>query len=232
MNHYVYLLEDRAPTTDKKYYIGVRSCRCKIGEDPYLGSSTIMTEDEKSRCNKIILKRFSTRESAIGYEIYLHELFDVGNNPTFYNMVKQKSVGFDMPSTMQNKAIMEKRAKSISKALTGKKLSEETKIKIGLKQKGNTNMLGKTHSERTKAKISKSKQGQKHTMEARSKISASKYKPVLCLETQITYKSAQEAAKAINLKYQAHIGSVCNGKRKTAGGFTWQWAHIEGANDE
>jgi hypothetical protein len=98
MNHYVYLIEKRtALKTEQKYYIGVRSCESKIGDDDYMGSSKYLTEDiektGKQHYNKIILKRFDNRMDANLYEIQMHEDFDVANNLLFFNKVKQKDRG-------------------------------------------------------------------------------------------------------------------------------------------
>jgi hypothetical protein len=98
MNHYVYLIEKRtALKTEQKYYIGVRSCESKIGDDDYMGSSKYLTEDigktGRQHYNKIILKRFNNRMDANLYEIQMHEDFDVANNPLFFNKVKQKDRG-------------------------------------------------------------------------------------------------------------------------------------------
>jgi hypothetical protein len=99
MNHYVYLIEKKtALDTEQKYYIGVRSCESKIGDDDYMGSSKYLTEDigktGKQHYNKIILKRFDNRKDAMNYEIELHEKFDVVSNPLFFNKAKQKTTGF------------------------------------------------------------------------------------------------------------------------------------------
>ena len=92
LNHYVYLLSSRL---EEKCYIGVRSCRCPISEDTYMGSSTCMTKEDKQNCNKIILARFNSRQEAVAYEIELHTLLDVVINPLFWNKAKQTSTGFD-----------------------------------------------------------------------------------------------------------------------------------------
>ena len=174
MNHYVYLLESRVSTM---YYIGCRSCSCKIGDDPYMGSSTAMSQEDKDNCNKIILKRFDTREEAITYEIELHNQFDVGNNPEFWNKVKQTSTGFDrtgmkvseelLNKHYRNKIFSETHRRRLSEAGKGRKLSEEHKRKIGLAHKGktvkessklygkNNPAYGKPVSKETKSKISK-----------------------------------------------------------------------------
>jgi group I intron endonuclease len=46
---------------------------------------------------------------------------------------------------------------------------------------------------------------------------------VLCIETNIIYDSAKEAERQTGIS-STSIGRVCNGKRKTAGNFTWKWA--------
>ena len=74
MNHYVYLIEQRnALPTEAKYYIGVRSCKCNVGDDPYMSSSVTLREQVQNlgnqSFNKIILKRFDNRIDANKYEI-------------------------------------------------------------------------------------------------------------------------------------------------------------------
>lgn len=45
---------------------------------------------------------------------------------------------------------------------------------------------------------------------------------VLCIETNIQYNSAKEAERITGID-STSIGRVCNGKRKTAGGYKWRW---------
>lgn len=45
-------------------------------------------------------------------------------------------------------------------------------------------------------------------------------KPVLCIETNIVYKSGADALRQTGIK---HISSCCTGKRKTAGGYHWKY---------
>lgn len=49
-------------------------------------------------------------------------------------------------------------------------------------------------------------------------------KKVRCVETNIAYDSLKDACVAVNLKTQSHIGQCCSGKRKTAGGYHWEYA--------
>ena len=66
---------------------------------------------------------------------------------------------------------------------------------------------GRTLSENTKKKL---------------KETAQKYK-IICIETNYCYESIKECAKKTNID-AGHIGQVCRGKRKTAGGFHWKYA--------
>jgi len=66
MKHYVYRLED--PITNE-FYIGSRSCKCDIKDDPYMGSYYTWKPEDKSILVKTILKsNFRKRETCIKYE--------------------------------------------------------------------------------------------------------------------------------------------------------------------
>ena len=45
---------------------------------------------------------------------------------------------------------------------------------------------------------------------------------VLCIQTGNIYSSAMEAERITNID-STSIGRCCNGKRKSAGGYTWKW---------
>lgn len=48
-------------------------------------------------------------------------------------------------------------------------------------------------------------------------------KPVLCVETNITYQSSADAARKLSLN-QGNIHNCCSGRNKTCGGFHWRFA--------
>lgn len=50
---------------------------------------------------------------------------------------------------------------------------------------------------------------------------------VMCVETNIQYKSISEASRSTGVN-PSNIGSVCRGNRKTAGGYTWKFIDAEG----
>lgn len=106
----------------------------------------------------------------------------------------------------------------------GKHLSDETKRKISEKTKG------KTLSEETKRKISESMSGENHHMygkhhseEHKKQISEKLSKPVMCVETGVIFMNSIEASRWAGLKSATHIIECCNGKRKTAGNYHWEY---------
>ena len=135
MNHYTYILKD--PDSNMKY-IGVRSCSCKIEEDPYKGSSTIMTIEEKRRCVKTVLGTFKNRTEALKNEAELHSLFNVVEGLTYWNKAATtfEGKGFSRVGYKH----MEESKQKMSKSLKGRKLSLEHRQKLCKAQK-------KRHSE-------------------------------------------------------------------------------------
>ena len=64
---------------------------------------------------------------------------------------------------------------------------------------------------------------EKYGKDITKKANEASRKKVKCIETNIVYNSAKEAALACGSKGGAHIGQVCNGKRLTAFGYHWEW---------
>lgn len=87
------------------------------------------------------------------------------------------------------------------------------------------------YSKETLQKISNSKKGMKYPEEARQKlinIARSKIfdtsKKVLCVETNTIFKSIKEAERITGV-CRSNIPKCCNGTRKTAGGYHWEWVN-------
>jgi len=196
MNHYVYMLKHKYINM---YYIGVRSCLCDIKHDKYKGSSSAMTKDDKDSCNKIILKKFGTRVEAVTYEIHLHNLFDVGCNPQFWNKSKQTSSGFDTTGIR----ISEEHKKAVSIANAGRKLSDAHRLKIGIGHKG------KRVKEESKLYGSKNPMyGKQHTSEALAKMQEvrtkfpNKYFWINKTTNEEAYATCLEMGKRYDTKYK------------------------------
>jgi hypothetical protein len=99
-----------------------------------------------------------------------------------------------------------------------KKLYNEGKLKVGK----NTKPI----SEETKIKIGKKNKGKKRTDETRNKIAKAKSKEVekLTIDSEYleTYISIDEASKK-NKVNRCCISDVCHNKQKIAGGFKWRF---------
>lgn len=106
------------------------------------------------------------------------------------------------------------RLKKNNRGMKGKHHSEETKQKMSNSQKGEKGYwYGKTMSETTRKKISESKKG----------MNNKRCKAVKCIETSEIYYSAKNAQDNTGCRANA-ITACCKGKRKTCGGFHWEYA--------
>lgn len=96
----------------------------------------------------------------------------------------------------------------MAKSLTGKKHTEEhrkarSEWMTGLRVGEEHPMFGKSHTEETKMKMSESRK-----------------KPVVCIDTGQIFDSAKEAGEFVG---STTVGDCCNGKYKTSGGYRWRW---------
>ena len=129
--HYVYRITNKI---EKKHYIGVRSCNI----DPYLDlgneykgtslDSDFVKDQNENPQNYIyqILGFFENRKDAIKREMYLHEIYKVDLNESFYNIRKQGSTKWDNTG---NKKI----AKKISIANKGRIVINNGEVKKHIK---------------------------------------------------------------------------------------------------
>lgn len=97
-------------------------------------------------------------------------------------------------------------------------------IFLTLSEHARLHRLGKHMAESTKRKLSDLCSGWHHTEEAKERIGAARRKVVLQYSKSgqlvAEHKSTVAAAKATGI---GHIDTVCNGKRKTAGGYVWRY---------
>ena len=160
-NHYTYKITN---TLTKEFYVGVRSCKCKIEDDKYMGSSSVWTKiyikEHKEVLKKEIIAIFPTRKEANRGEVDL--LKSSENDPLCIN--KYFDYTPDVTGTKQTPEWIEKRKRfgekngmlAISEKLKGREISEETRRKIGDFHKG------KIYGEETRAKISKARSKLRH----------------------------------------------------------------------
>lgn len=157
-----------------------------------------------------------SQEEAEKIEIKLIREWETVKNDKGYNIEFGGNVQKIIPRTTRDK---------ISKALKGRKCSEQTKIKISKANKGKSNPnKGKKMSKELVEKNRLSHLGQKAwnknrpwTDEEKAKCNG---KAVVCVETKVVYKTAHEASRITGIDFS----SICKCRRhevKTAGGYHW-----------
>jgi len=184
MKHYVYRLDD--PIT-KEFYIGSRSCKYNIEDDPYMGSYCAWKPEDKSRLVKTILKsNFRKRETAIKYESALiKENIDNILNRN-YNIPTDGWHTTGRKHTIETREIIrQKRSQQIlttdvlemlRTANTGKKFSDDHKNKISKSKQEyyKTHTIynkGLFHTKKTLQKMSDIRSGTTHSIETKHKLS-------------------------------------------------------------
>ena len=149
MNHYTYKITIHNPTDERKYYIGLRSCKCLPEADTkYLGSSNTLKKWMKQNPNVIITKEiiavWPTREEATNHEIQLHEECDVALNREYFNRSKATQRGFN------------------GDWIVGKAHTEEHKVYLSVINSGpRHHQWGKPQTAEVRRKISESAKGRK-----------------------------------------------------------------------
>lgn len=212
---------------DKKVYIGM-TCRKRLttrwrngeGYNTQIRMYNAIKECGWENIRHKIIANNLTQEQAAALEIESIAKYDSTNLEKGYNISTGGLCPFSGVILSQ-----ETRAK-IGMAHRGKHLTEEQKRHLSEINIGERNPnWGLRRSEETKRKISQANKGRKPTPEVLKKLSESHMgqipanaKKVKCIETGITYDSCQHAGKALNI-CGVNIGTVCRGKRKTAGGY-------------
>ena len=122
----------------------------------------------------------------------------------------------------------EETRKRRSAALLGHSVTKETRRKISQSKIGAKNpMFGKKQSAETIAKRKTAMMGHRVSQETREKIGISNGKKVMQIDPKTkeilnTYNSASDAARLNGLNH-SKISRVCNGYRKTTGGYRWEY---------
>jgi hypothetical protein len=175
-------------------YIGVRTSDKEPHLDThYWGSSKHTPKDIESTHKKRILKIFNTREEAIAHEIMLHNKYDVGVNPMFYNRAKQTSTKFDTSGISCREDL-----KEYYRAVHANKIvSEHTRAKMRKAFKG------RVYSEQARKNMS---EGQKRYCSRPDYVHPNKGKPVseaARLKARLARKQSGKSVGTNNVKFKA-----------------------------
>lgn len=167
---------------------------------------------------------FSRAIKKYGWDNFQHEIL-------FTNLTKEEADILEIDIIAKYNSTDHKYGFNIENGGYGKgKHSIETLKKMSEGRKGiqawNKGVKMSKEQRELFSKIRKGKtssfKGKHHNEESKRKLSESHSKPVVCIETNIAYKSIKDAEINTGIS-RKNIGKVCNGKLKTAGGYHWQF---------
>jgi group I intron endonuclease len=154
--------------------------------------------------------RADTREELIDKlnqrEIFYIKIFDCTNPDKGYNLTFG---GEGVVPTEEVRKRISIALKGKNNPMFGKHLSKEIREKLSLVSK----RYWKEHPEKNPMK----------NPENVARVAAAHFKKIICVETGIVYSSLSEAVKKLNLN-QGHLSDCLNGRRKTTGGYHFQFA--------
>jgi hypothetical protein len=211
--HYTYMITLKAPTDSRKFYIGVRSCKCAPNHDNYFGSSRPLNkwlkQNGKVNVEKQVLAIWKSRVDAVNHEMLLQDCFDVVKNPEFWNRAKQTSTGFD--TTGLSSAPWNKGYPSKYKGVKRPEMSERLK--------GEKNhWFGKPSPMRGRKNI-----GASIALKGRKRPEGGgKPSKKVIRGDGVVFDSIASAASDLG-KSRRGITMCCMGNAKTAHGFTWKY---------
>jgi hypothetical protein len=169
MYYYVYRISN---LVENKHYYGKRSSKIEPKLDlgiKYFSSSTDKEFMSSQKVNPenyeyTIIAYCDTAKEALDLEVYLHEYYNVGVNPRFYNKAKQTTTRFSTDGI----PLSEERKKYLSEINKGKKLSEETRRKVSLAG------IGRKQTDHCKTVMRSVHVGSKRSEESKIKMSLAK----------------------------------------------------------
>ncbi|MCQ2387940.1 MAG: hypothetical protein MJ066_05820 [Clostridia bacterium] len=168
-------------------------------------------------------------------EKYYIKLYNSNNSLYGYNLTDGGEGCHGFKFTEEQKAEISRRNSGKNSAWYGKHHTEETRKKMSEAAKkidrsyyrgvGNP-FYNKKHTTETREKMKKSHEKRDINTYYRHNADGNPpcEKKVLCVETNIIYRSIAAAARELNLK-DTHISRVLKGYRKTTGGYHWEYVN-------
>jgi hypothetical protein len=199
INHYVY--EIWYPNGMK--YIGVRSCKTAIEDDyNYKSSSKVIPSRMKEFGFKLILATFKTKEEALAEEIRLHKLFNVKDNPNFYNQANQTSTKFHISKESHAKTTQKLKGRTAENCEYIRRANEKRRQYRGDKQTPAQKAGNKRMGEWNK--------GRANPKKAKKGIENGGFKPWFYITpnndyVEVTTKTKQELASKFNVTFRQLI---------------------------
>ena len=211
-----------------------------------------LEEDEAYDLEKELIHKYNSNNPVFGYNKSIGGRVNTGmiRSDDCRRKLVERTSGKN--HHFYGKHLTEDHKRKIREANIGHRVSEETRRKIGegnrgkgkseeTIQKWRESRKKYTHSEETRRKIGEGNRGKRLSEETKRKIGAanrgrhfsedakrlmsensSLKRKVMCIETGVIYDSIREASKHVGTP-ASNIGSVCRGKTKTAGGYSWSY---------
>lgn len=214
--HYTYKITD---LKTGRSYIGVRSCEGWPIDDlgvHYFSSSTDkkFLNEQKRNPDKFeysVINIFDTREKANKDEIFLHNLYNVGEDSKFYNKCKATTTGFSVYGQKKSEEHCKKISQGKLKVVDGKTVAQIAGEKAAETAKNtilsNGNSLAKERS--LKAAITTKSKG----LLKGSKNPRARHIEMYDTNGSLIYQTfgnLQEFCELNNLPYSAIVRSLCN----------------------
>lgn len=196
------------------------------------------------------INMLNTRNISNGYNINNPEKGRLGILHTEESKKKMSLAQLGNKSHMYGKKLSKEHIEILKNFHTGKKISEETKLKMSLSRKGtnlkeNNPFYGKKHTEETKEKLRKISSdrwktkkhpnlGKKASDELKEKLSIS-HKGLISPKRKVVYQyslnmefikkwsCAKEAALFYNKSSESPIQACCSGRTRKAFGYIWSY---------
>lgn len=219
---YIYTLSD--PITNDICYVGkTYNLNKRLIKHKYEKTSTLknnwIKKLKKQNLNPIINVIDEVQES--GWEFW--EQYWISQLKTWGFKLKNMTNGGDGGNTFikLSPEVQERRKKEMSEYMSNRIISKETKDKL------RKNAENRKYSEKTRLKMRNAKIDKIGKLHHGSK-------PVLQFDLNNKlinkFDGLCEAERSTKI-FNTNISKVCNGKRKTAGGFIWKWdIHAEISN--
>lgn len=134
-----------------------------------------------------------------------------------------RAYGYNLKGGGANGRMSEEVIERVSKKLKGRKISNETREKISMSLSGrNCYMYGIQKTKEIRDKISISKRGKNSQLFGKFGKDHHSSKKIVCVETGKVYYGSAEVERILGIN-QGNVSMCCVGRRKTAGGFSWEF---------
>lgn len=199
------LYQHRRLDTNEIFYVGIGSKKRAYSKSANRRTTWWINIINKTTYQVEILSNNLTLENAQEAEIQLIKLYG-RKNLGLGELVNLTDGGEGTVGRVLNK----EQCKAISDRMKGHLVTEETRKKLSIANKGQKKEV---MSEETKLKISKARKGKLKSEETKLKMSKSKSRKIINIETNEIYNSIRDCSKILNLsiatlyRYVNNIGN-------------------------